>query len=204
MDLHFALFAPPHTHRAPANIVLVAADTWHPIPETCLPLFSSTSPDGPSFLRCLPLHTPTAHRRTSCPQPADTWHPIPETCFPLFSSTSPDEPSFLRGLPRQVPTRGRLARRMQLLRPGPRDLKLALLCFHRYSRMHLHFSLFSRPIAHSATLNTPDGERPTLGTRHLKPAFPCFHQHLRMNLHFALFAPPHTHRAPANIVPAAR
>ncbi len=92
---------------------------------------------------------------------------------------------------------------MQLLRPGPRDLKLALLCFHRYSRMHIHFSLFSRPIAHSATLNTPDGERPTLCTRHLKPASPCFHQHPRMNLHFALFAPPNVQRAPTNILLAA-
>ena len=83
-------------------------DTRYLTPATCLSLFSSTSPDEPSFSILLgPLSLnlcprwPKA-RREGVPAfgnqqlalVPDTWYLTPATCLSLFSSTSPDEPSF--------------------------------------------------------------------------------------------------------------
>jgi hypothetical protein len=144
-------------------------DPRHLTPETCLSLFSSTSPDEPSFS----MYCSRAVFAAICPQlperrreggpcvrqptvgaGPDTRHLTPETCLSLFSSTSPDEPAFSMYCSRAV------------------FAQSAHNCRNRdgngcpaFGNQQLALGL-------------------TLGTRPPKPALHCFHQHPRMNLHF--------------------
>ena len=80
------------------------SDTWHLTPETCLSMFSSTSPDEPPFSHFVPAANPTYLDNPWPMRASDTRHLTPETCLSMFSSTSPDEPPFSHFVPAANPT----------------------------------------------------------------------------------------------------
>jgi hypothetical protein len=121
------------------------ADTWCLAPETCLSLFSSTSPDEPSlFIKSWHFRSDDSPRdpRRTAPRPCTGQVKPAVLYFHRHPRMNLHFCVFLRiyegPAPRDQSGNGGCV----LLTPDISPLKFAFLCFHQHPRMNLHFRNF--------------------------------------------------------------
>ena len=142
MNLHFRTFLSGRTPMGSVNDTRYHPEAWHLRPDTCAPLFPSTSPDEPSFSHFSQRATRMGSVNDTRYRP-EAWHLRPDTCAPLFSSTSPDGPSFSH-FSQQADSHG--FRKRHPVPPGslaPETRHLRSFVFFNISGWTFIFALFS-------------------------------------------------------------